>query len=195
MAHNFLQLNHPKSEIILFNPPSTICISFGPLSSNIKPTARNVGVILDSDFTFIPHINKVVQSCFLHIRITKIFFLLSQPNLEKLIHALIFSRLDYRNSRLTGINHKSLSHLQLVQNSAARLLHGFNRRRHITPVFTSLQWLPLCFRIDFKILLINFKARHGLAPDYITDMLTPDEPVRSLRSAGGAHCSKVEAQD
>ena len=90
MAHNFLQLNNSKSKIILFNLPTTITspISLGPLSSNIKPTARNVGVVLDSDFTFIPHINKVVQSCFLHIRITKIFFLLSQPNLEKLIHAL-----------------------------------------------------------------------------------------------------------
>ena len=66
MAHNFLQLNNSKSEIILFNPPCTITspISLGPLSGNIKPTARNLGVILDSDFTFIPHINKVVQSCF-----------------------------------------------------------------------------------------------------------------------------------
>ena len=67
MAHNFLQLNNTKSKIILSNPPTTIPspISLGPLSSNIKPTARNVGVILDSDFYFIPHINKVVQSCFL----------------------------------------------------------------------------------------------------------------------------------
>ena len=61
MAHNFLQLFNSKSEIILFNPPTTITspISLGPLSSNIKPTARNIGVILDSD------LYRVVQSCFL----------------------------------------------------------------------------------------------------------------------------------
>ena len=34
--------------------------------------------------------------------------------------------------------------------------------------------------------MITFKTRHGLAPEYLTDMLTPYEPVRSLRSAGGA---------
>ncbi|KAK0155946.1 hypothetical protein N1851_001518 [Merluccius polli] len=175
MAYNFLQLNNSKSEIILFNPPCTITspISLGPLSGNIKPTARNLGVILDSDLTFIPHINKVVQCCFLHIRtISKIKHFLSQPDLEKVIHTLIFSRLDYCNSLLTGINHKSLSRLQLVQNSAARLLTGFNRRHHITPVLASLHWLPVRFRIDFKIVLITFKARRGLAPEYITDMLT-----------------------
>ena len=168
--------------------PCTITspISLCPLSGNIKPTARNLGVILDSDFTFIAHINKVVQSCFLHIRtISKIKHFLSQPDLEKVIHALIFSRLDYCNSLLTGINHKSLSRLQLVQNLAARLLTGFNRH-HITPVLASLHWLPVRFRIDFKILLITFKARQGLAPEYITDMLTPYEPARSLRSAGEA---------
>ena len=101
-------------------------------------------------------------------------------------HALILSRLDYCKSLLTGINHKSLSRLQLVKNSAARLLTGFNRWLHITPVLASLHWLPVCFRIDFKNLLITFKARHGLAPEYIKDMLTPYKLVRSLRSAGGA---------
>uniref|UniRef100_A0A673CRG3 Reverse transcriptase domain-containing protein n=1 Tax=Sphaeramia orbicularis TaxID=375764 RepID=A0A673CRG3_9TELE len=39
--------------------------------------------------------------------------------------------------------------------------------------------------LDFKILLITFKARMGLAPSYIIDMLVNYEPVRSLRSSGG----------
>ena len=64
-----------------------------------------------------------------------------------------------------------------------RLLTGFNTYQHtITPILASLHWLPVCFRIDFKILLITFKARSGLAPSYITDILIPYEPARSLRS-------------
>ena len=102
----------------------------------------------------------------------------SHSDLEKIIHAFIFSRLDYCKSLLSGIKQKSLSHLQLIQNAAARLLTGFNRRHQIIPVLASFHWLPVHFRIDFKILLITFKAR--LAPSYITDMLTLYEPARSL---------------
>ena len=112
--------------------------------------------------------------------------ILTPTDLEKVIHTFIFSRLDYCNSLLSGIKQKSLSHLQLVQNSAARLLTGFNRRQHITPVLASLHWLPVCFRIDFKIFLITFKAASGLAPSYITYILIPYEPAGSLRSSGTA---------
>lgn len=34
-------------------------------------------------------------------------------------------------------------------------------------------WLPLCFRIEFKILLITFKAPHGLSPCCISDLYDP----------------------
>ncbi|KAF7655435.1 hypothetical protein LDENG_00055950, partial [Lucifuga dentata] len=65
-----------------------------------------------------------------------------------------------------------------------RLLTGFNRH-HITAILASLHWFPVRFRIEFKILLITFKALLGLAPSYITEMLTPYESVHSLRSSGG----------
>ena len=62
----------------------------------------------------------------------------------------------------------------------------------LTDDITSPQsWLPsigfLCIlELIFKILLVTFKARLGLAPSHMAEMLTPYEPVRSLRSSGGA---------
>ena len=76
--------------------------------------------------------------------------------------------------------------LQVVQNSAARLLTNSRRFYHITPILATLHWLPVSFRIDFKILLMTFKALQGLAPSYISDMLKPYRPARSLRSSGRA---------
>ena len=49
---------------------------------------------------------------------------------------------------------------------------------HITPVLQELHWLPVVYRIQFKILLLVFKAIHGMAPEYITDMIIP-------KSSGG----------
>ena len=173
MAENFLQLNNTKTE----NNPNNISHyqqDLGPLSINIKPTARNLGVLFHSKLTFIPHVNKLVQSCFFQLHyVSRIKHMLTPPDLEKVILTFICSRLAYCNSLLSSIHQKSLSCLQLVQNSAARLLTGFNRRQHITPILASLHWLPVCFRIDFKILLITFKAHSGMAVSYITDILIP----------------------
>jgi len=55
---------------------------------------------------------------------------------------------------------------------------------HISPVLRSLHWLPVAQRIDFKTALLVYKSLHGLAPKYISDMLVPYEPARTLRSTG-----------
>ena len=126
------------------------------------------------------------QQCFMHIRnINKIKSFLSFNNLIKtVVNALIYSRLDYCNALYSGINQSLLHRLQLVQNAAARLITGTRRYDHITPVLAELHWLPVSFRIDFKILLLTFKAVNGLAPGYLSAMVETYEPTYNLRSAG-----------
>ena len=98
-------------------------------------------------------------------------------------YAFVTSRLDYCNALYVGMDQASIKRLQLVQNAAARLLTGHKKRDHITPILASLHWLPIRFRIDFKILLFVFKALNGLAPAYIAELLQCYTPARALRSA------------
>ena len=51
-----------------------------------------------------------------------------------------------------------------------------------TPVLIKLHWLPIKFRIQFKVLLLVYKALNGLAPKYIKELLVPYKPRRHLRS-------------
>ena len=98
---------------------------------------------------------------------------------EKVIHCFISTQLDDCNALCFGVSKASLS--RLVQTAAARLLQG--QREHVTPVLTSLHWLPLSFTIQFKMLLFANKALNGLTPPYLADLLKPFRPTRSLRSA------------
>ena len=47
-----------------------------------------------------------------------------------------------------------------------------NKFDHITPILVKLHWLPVRYRINFKILLITFKVIHGRAPKYLSELLT-----------------------
>lgn len=75
--------------------------------------------------------------------------------------------------------------LQLVQNTMVRLLTGVRQYQHISPTLTTLQWLLVCFCIDFKVLMITFKDLHGLGPRYLS------EPLFPARTACIAHSSQA----
>ena len=82
-----------------------------------------------------------------------------------MIHAFVSSRLDYCNSLLYGLPQVQIDKIQRVQNAAARLIFEQPKFCHITPVLSQLHWLPIKYRIEFKILLMTFKAIHGMAPE------------------------------
>ncbi|KAF7668705.1 hypothetical protein LDENG_00294700, partial [Lucifuga dentata] len=66
----------------------------------------------------------------------------------------------------------------------SRVLTKTRKAEHITPVLRPLHWLPVCQRIDFKILLLVYKALHGSGPKCIFDLIVQYEPSRPLRSSG-----------
>ncbi len=82
--------------------------------------------------------------------------MLSMSNAETLIHAFMTSRLDYCNALLGGCSAR-LINKQMVQNAAARVLTRTRKYDHISPVLSTLHWLPTKHRIDFKILLLLIK--------------------------------------
>ena len=187
MNKNFLKLNDDKTEILLVGPKSKremLTKNLGNLASWIKPEVTSLGVILDSDLNFNSHINKVTKTAFFHLRnIAKIRSFINQNDAEKLIHAFISSRLDYCNALFTGLPKKTTERLQVIQNSAARLLTRTKRREHISPVLATLHWLPVTFRVDFKVLLLTYKTINGQGPSYIANSLIDYAPARTLRSS------------
>ena len=130
------------------------------------------------------HVKKVCQSSYHQIRnISSIRILLSNDTAAILVHAFITSRLDHGNSLLYGISGHLLDKLQRTQNAAARVLTRSHKYDHITSTLVKLHWLPIRKRIEFKILLLTWKALNGLAPSYIKQLLTPYSPSRTLRSS------------
>ena len=69
--------------------------------------------------------------------------------------------------------------LQRVLNCAARVIFGGDRREHVTPLLhdDKLHWLRARERITIKLCLLVYKARNGMAPNYIQDLCVPVSTV------------------
>ena len=189
MVSNKLKLNRGKTELLVLSarhrpPPSIEYIDVS--GERIKPTssARNIGVIFDEHMSLDKHVTNICKACFFHLRnISKIRDCLSQADTEKLVHAFITSKLDSVNSLLHGLPTFLIDRLQNVQNAAARIITRTKKYDHIKPVLKQLHWLPVNQRINYKILLLTYKALNGQAPSYITELLEPYTPARNLRSS------------
>ena len=53
---------------------------------------------------------------------------------------------------------------------------------HITPVLVRLHWLPVSYRIRFKVLLLTYKALNNLSPEYLSGLLNTPKHICNLRS-------------
>ena len=142
---NFLKLYDEKTEFILFGNKCNIS-NAGSLSLNVNGSCitnvskvRNLGAILDSEMSMEKFVVFKCQSAMYYLRlIAKIRNLLDVDTTKTLICALVTSRIDYCNSLLIGINTALLHRLQIIQNSAARLISQTSRRDHISPILMEL---------------------------------------------------------
>ncbi|XP_049893135.1 uncharacterized protein LOC126385454 [Epinephelus moara] len=188
VSSNFLMLNSDKAEVIVLGPKhlrnslSEDIVSLDGIALASSTNARDLRVIFDQDLSFNSHIKQTSQTAFFHLlNITKIRPILSPKDVEKLVHTFVTSRLGYCNSLLSGSSNKSLKTLQLIQNVAARVLARTKKRDHISPVLAPVHWLPVKSRIEFKILLLTYKALNGQAPSYLRELIVPYYPTRTLR--------------
>ena len=186
---NMLSMNGDKTEFIIFSTPfkqphvENFRILFNNLIAPSK-TVKNLGFVLDNSLTLDKQISNTCKSSFIEIRrIAKIRNYLTTEIANKLATCFILPRLDYCNILYAGLPDKSLKRLQLVQNSAARLVVGKKKHDHISAELRKLHWLPVRERILHKIGTSCYKAINGISPLYISRMLDTYIPPRTLRSS------------
>ncbi|XP_058863070.1 uncharacterized protein LOC131705044 [Acipenser ruthenus] len=167
-------------------PPPLISLSVPLESTTLSPSssAKNLGVTLDPCLSYSQHISTLARTCrFFLSNIRRIRPFLTNYATHLLVQALVLSRLDYCNSLLAGLPASATRLLQLIQNSAARLVFSLPRFAHDTPLLRSLHWLPITARIQFKTLVLAYRCLDQTAPSYLQTLISPYTPTRPLRSA------------
>lgn len=180
MSSYFLKLNAGKSNLLIFSPKNLredVLIDRVYLGNNtflpVSFEAMNLGVKLDHELTFSPHISMIMNQSYTMISdIGRIKKYLTVNDLRCLVQCIIVSRLDNCNSLFYGIQEYEIARLQKLQNSCARLIYGRKKFDHVSDLYIELHWLPIKQRIIFKILLLVYKIFLNMAPVYIEECVT-----------------------
>ena len=181
MVKNFLKLNDDKTEVLEIGIYENCLSSVNLANIKVHPKdkAKNLGFKFDDQLSLQHHLNYVSQICNMNIRnYYKIASKLSFKLKVQLIHAGVLSVIDYCNGIYGGLSEADLNKLQKLQNSAVRFIFGIKLcdHKHISPYLKQLHFLPVRYRILYKLGLLVFKCLNNVAPQYLVKLISVRDP-------------------
>ena len=118
------------------------------------------------------HVSIIARTCYFEQhRLASSRRFLASTATATLVSAFALSIIDYCNSLLLGFTHGVTSHLQRIQNYAARVIFRLPKSSNITTHLKSLNWLPVKVRGTYKIACLCYHCHSSTAPSYVADML------------------------
>ena len=136
-----------------------------------------VFIFMNSTFSIEAQISNICRVCYLGLcDISKIRQYLTEETTKPLIMAYVMSKLDCNNDLLfevCKVCKSFITKLQIIQNNADHVITRKRRYDSIEHYRKDLHWLPIDYKIKYKLLLLTFKSINNIAPSYLCNLLTP----------------------
>ena len=195
LSSNFLLLNNKKTELIEYtsyglNQNNHLVI--GNTIIDTQPCVTNLGCVLDVGFVMSGHVACMCKSAYHHLRcIRTIQHCIHMEACNLLVHSLVTSRLDYSNALLCGAVDDVIKQLERVQRIAARVVckKYTNDHSSVTERLWGLHWLPIKTRVQYKILLLVYRALNTGAPPYLAALLTRKSFCTNITQSKHSECT------
>ena len=176
-----MKVNAGKTELLLCGdrrqllqieePP---CIEFMGQSLTFSKSVKNLGVTMDSELSWQPHINNIIKRCFgILIGLMHIRHIIPLELLPRIVDSLVLSHVRYCASVYGSANRTNVTKLQKVINFSARVISGRRKYDHVSDVIDSLAWL----RAPDIISYFDLSMMHGILTLEKPDLL-PGAPPR-----------------
>ena len=150
---------------------------------------NSVGFTLDCHLTINAHVSNIARTCYFELRrLASIRRFLTSTATATLVSAFAFSRIDYCSTQLPGSTHDVTSHLQRIQNYAARVILRLPKSSNITTHLKSLHWLPVKVKSTYEIACLYYHCHSSIAPSYVADMLQKSHHTPSILDPAHTSC-------
>ena len=148
--------------------------SYGNTTLKLSTSIKFLGVKLNENQKLTTFIGEKVRKCSFILRnISHLSDYLPLRAKVALVTNLILSSLDYSNSILACATDKDIRPLKLILNRAVRFIYKLKFRDHITQYLYKLHFLPIRYRITFKLALMAFKIFNKIVSIILTQRGKP----------------------
>ena len=181
MVNNYLKMNDSKTEImeihsLYTSSPPYSSFDLGGCEIKAAEKAKNLGFWFDRSLSLDAQVSNVSKTCYNNMRkLKRIGSKLPKELKIQLVHSCIHSIIDSCNATYFALSQNQLKRLQKLQNTAVRFifsLKGKDRYQSISPLLKDLHFLPVIYRIRFKVALLTFKCLNNMAPPYLSSMIS-----------------------
>ena len=148
-------------------------IQFMGQSIPFSKTVKNLGVIMDPELSWEPHIDTVIKRCFgILIGLIHIRHVIPLNILPRIVDALVLSHVRYCAAVYGSASRSNVAKLQKVLNFSARVISGRRKYDHVSDVISALGWL----RVPEMISFFELSLMHGILtfgkPDLLRSWFT-----------------------
>ena len=170
--------------MLLHCPTNSININGEWVSKVIK----YLGARLDASLTMKDHISvKCKSAMFTLSRLKQVRHYLTKETCKTLVMGWLISHLDLVNSILAGLSEVSPSKLQMVQNMAAKIVCDKGHCDSVNECMYDLHWVPICKKMQHRLLTYIYKCIRGEAPGYCQDLISEYKPGRAGLHSGSTY--------
>ena len=187
MNRNRLCMNNAKTKVLMIgsqsqlNKCTTTALDVNGTQVQTSKTIKYLGAYLDNGLSFKHHISTKYRTAMWNLQYLKPLQLsLIVQACITLVLGLVMDHLYYVNSAFMGLPVSNIYKMQRVQYASARFVLNLKRMDSSTKALKLLHWLPIKFRIQFKILLLVYKCLIGQASSYLSGLLELKSTISRL---------------
>ena len=196
MRKNFLKINVSKTQVLFCGSPNQLSLYESRFSelysaldidisdSTVLQNAKTLGLVIDQKLKFDDMISDIVKGAYFKLnKLKTIRNSLNEKTRISLVKCYVLTKLDYCNFVFANASNKQIYRLQKCMNSAVRFIYDVRKSSSITPYLKQAHFLPVKYRIKYKLNFYAYKILNGKAPLYMSTLIVRRTPNRNLRSA------------
>ena len=169
-----VDFNPQKTEAILFTLKKNIpypSLVFNNTNVTFVNHHKHLGLTLSCDGKWHEHVNNIISSASKVLgMMRKIKFTINRKALGQIYVSFLRPILEYGSTVWDSCTQYEKDNLEKIQHEAARIVTGLTRSVSLRSLYGELGWISLEERRQFQKLVIAYKIKNGITPEYLNNL-------------------------